>query len=480
MPDTDTQPEGEYRIERDTLGEVRVPARALWGAQTQRSVENFRIGQERFGRDFIYALGVVKKAAALANGDLGVLDPTLSSAVAKAAERVIQGALDSEFRCSVWQTGSGTQTNMNANEVIANKAMALHKDAGLEPIRVHPNDHVNRGQSSNDVFPTAMHISAVHVMHSRLLPQLDAFLACVQAKAQEFKDVIKVGRTHLMDATPVTLGQEFSAYKTQLQQARHTLVRAMEDLLPIALGGTAVGTGLNAHPEFGVRAARHIATITGMGFVSAENKFERLAAHEPLLNISAALRSLACAFNKMLTDIKWMASGPRVGLGEITLPANEPGSSIMPGKVNPTQCEAAGMVCAQVVGNDTAVTLGAMGGNFELNVYKPLIVRNVLHSAHLLADALENFEQKALAGLKANTKALAHGVERSLMLITALNPVLGYDKAAKIARHAYLNNTSLKEACVGLGFLSAKEFEQHVKPQNMLGPQVLPAKQPKK
>jgi fumarate hydratase class II len=459
----------EFRIEKDTMGEVKVPADVYWGAQTQRSRENFKIGGDRFPREMIKALGVLKKCAAKTNADLGLLDKKKAEFILKAADEVIDGKLDAHFPLVVWQTGSGTQTNMNANEVIANRAMTM---MGLKlPAKdVHPNDDVNKGQSSNDTFPTAMHIAVADQIHHRLLPMIEKMHQAMVKKQNEFKDIVKIGRTHLMDATPLTLGQEFSGYATQMKHSIARVKNTLPHLHELALGGTAVGTGLNTHPDFPVKAAQAIAAETKIPFVSAENKFEALASHDALVEVSGALKTLAVSLMKIANDIRMLGSGPRCGIGELLLPENEPGSSIMPGKVNPTQSEAMTMVCAQVIGNDAAVAVGGATGHFELNVFKPVIVFNVLNSVRLLADAMESFTDNCLVGIEANQAQIKKHLDNSLMLVTALNPHIGYDNAAKIAKTAHINGTSLKEEAIKLGLLTAEQFDQAVRPEKMIGP----------
>lgn len=457
----------EFRIEKDTMGEVNVPVDKFWGAQTQRSTQNFKIGGERFPREMIRALGILKKSAALTNFNLGLLDSKKTDLIVKAADEVIDGQLDSHFPLVVWQTGSGTQTNMNANEVIANRAMDM-MGVKLPSKEIHPNDDVNKGQSSNDTFPTAMHIAVAGQIHARLLPMLEKLWKALESKENEFKNIVKIGRTHLMDATPLTLGQEFSAYASQMKHSIRRVKNTLPHLYELALGGTAVGTGLNTHPQFAVEAAKEIAKETQIPFVSAENKFEALAAHDALVELSGALNSVAVSLMKIANDIRLLASGPRCGIGELHLPENEPGSSIMPGKVNPTQCEAMTMVCAQVMGNHVAVSIGGASGHFELNVFKPLIVFNVLNSVRLLSDACESFTDHCVAGIEANTKQIQKHLENSLMLVTALNPYIGYDNAAKIAKAAYKNSTTLREEAIKLGLLSGEEFDKIVKPKDMV------------
>ena len=459
----------EFRIEKDTMGDVKVPADKLWGAQTQRSRENFKIGGDRFPREMIKALGVLKKSAAMTNTKLGLLDAKKSELIVKAANEVIEGKLDEHFPLVVWQTGSGTQTNMNANEVIANRAMVM-MNLKLPSKDVHPNDDVNKGQSSNDTFPTAMHIAVADQIHNRLLPMMAKLEKALLAKQQEFKNIVKIGRTHLMDATPLTLGQEFSGYATQMKHGMKRVQNTLPHLHELAIGGTAVGTGLNTHPQFAVEVAAEIAKETGIPFVTAENKFEALATHDALVEVSGALKTVACSLMKIANDIRLLGSGPRCGIGELHLPENEPGSSIMPGKVNPTQSEAMTMVCAQVIGNDTAVAVGGATGHFELNVFKPVIVFNVLNSIRLLADACESFTEHCVVGIEANTAQIKRHLDNTLMLVTALNPHIGYDKSAQIAKTAHKNGTTLKEEAVKLGFLTAEQFDQYVRPETMIGP----------
>jgi fumarate hydratase class II len=459
----------DYRIEKDTMGDVKVPANALWGAQTQRSRENFKIGGDKFPREMIKALGILKKACAKTNADLGLLDKKKAEFIIKACDEVIAGQWDAEFPLVVWQTGSGTQTNMNANEVIANRAM-LMQGLKLPSKDVHPNDDVNKGQSSNDTFPTAMHIAVGLQVHSRLLPSLEKMLQAMLKKQKEFSLIVKIGRTHLMDATPLTLGQEFSGYATQLKHSLTRVKNTLPHLHELALGGTAVGTGLNTHKDFAVKAAAAIASETQIPFVSAENKFEALATHDALVEVSGSLKNLSVSLMKIANDIRLLGSGPRCGIGELHLPENEPGSSIMPGKVNPTQSEAMTMVCAQVIGNDVAVSVGGMNGHFELNVFKPVIVFNVLNSIRLLADAMESFTDNCLVGIEANTKAIKNHLDNSLMLVTALNPHIGYDKSAQIAKTAHKNGTTLKEEAIKLGFMTAEQFDKAVRPEEMIGP----------
>lgn len=459
----------QFRTEKDSMGEIQVPVDRLWGAQTQRSLENFKIGFDRFPREMIRALGVLKKCAAVTNAELGLLDPDKSQWIQKAADEVIEGQWDDHFPLVVWQTGSGTQTNMNSNEVIANRAIQL-KGGELGTKEIHPNDDVNKAQSSNDTFPTAMHIAVTEQVHSQLIPKLENLKNAIDKKAKEFDSIVKIGRTHLMDATPLTIGQEFSGYVTQLEHGLTRVKNALPHLYQLALGGTAVGTGLNTHPEFAVKAAAAIAKETGLPFVTAENKFEALAAHDAMVEISGVLKTLACSLMKIANDFRMLGSGPRCGIGELMLPANEPGSSIMPGKVNPTQSEAMTMVCAQVIGNDMAVAMGGATGHFELNVFKPVIVFNVLNSIRLLSDACESFQLNCVDGTQVNKDKVKQHLENSLMLVTALNPHIGYDNAAKIAKAAFEKGTTLKQEAIGLGLVPEDKFEEWVNPNNMIGP----------
>ena len=456
------------RIERDTMGEVEVDADRYWGAQTARSLANFRIGSERMPREIIRALGILKKAAALTNAELGVLDRELAELIVRAADEVISGALDDHFPLVVWQTGSGTQTNMNANEVIANRAIELAGGELGSKDPIHPNDHVNRGQSSNDTFPTAMHIAASERIVHHLVPEVARLRDALARHADELDEVVKIGRTHLMDAVPLTLGQEFSGYAEQMTKALKRIDRVLPDLLELALGGTAVGTGLNTHPEFAGRAATRIADLTGLPFSSAPNKFEALAAHDAVVAASGALKTVAASLMKIANDIRLLASGPRCGIGEILLPANEPGSSIMPGKVNPTQCEAVTMVAAQVLGNDVAINVGGASGHFELNVFKPMMIHNLLQSIRLLGDACASFNDNCVAGIRPNRERIEELLRSSLMLVTALNPHVGYDNAARIAKKAYANGITLKEAAVELGLMTPEEFDEKVRPAEMV------------
>jgi len=459
------------RIERDTFGPIEVPADRLWGAQTQRSLLHFGISTEQMPEALIRALLIVKRSAARVNADLGLLPAGIADAIVAAADEALAGRHAAEFPLAVWQTGSGTQTNMNVNEVLANRASEILGGPRGEVRLVHPNDDVNRGQSSNDVFPTAMNLAAGETVTRDLLPALDALRATLNDKASAFTGIVKVGRTHLQDATPLTLGQEFSGYVAQLAHARTHIEAALPHVFELALGGTAVGTGLNAHPEFGARVAADIAAATGLPFATAPNKFEALAANDALVNLHGALRGLAGVLMKIANDVRWLASGPRSGLGEIRIPENEPGSSIMPGKVNPTQCEALTMIAAQVMGNDVAVGIGGASGNFELNVYKPLIIHNLLQSVRLLADGMASFDEHCARGIEPDRERIAELVARSLMLVTALNPHIGYDKAAAIAKKAHREGTTLKAAALALGYVTADEFDAWVRPERMVGPQ---------
>jgi fumarate hydratase class II len=460
----------QTRTETDSFGALEVPGDKYWGAQTQRSLGNFRIGGETMPLPLVRALGIVKRAAALANMELGTLDETLGKAIARAAQEVIDGALDDHFPLVVWQTGSGTQSNMNANEVISNRAIELLGGEMGSKTPVHPNDHCNRSQSSNDTFPTAMHVATVEDLHRRLLPALEHLRGALAAKSKAWKDIIKIGRTHLQDATPLTLGQEFSGYTEQMRLGIERVNAALPRLYPLAQGGTAVGTGLNARPEFAQVFAAHVADITGLPFITAENKFEALAAHDAMVEISGVLNTLAASLFKIASDIRLLGSGPRSGLGELSLPENEPGSSIMPGKVNPTQCEALTMVCTQVMGNHVTVTIAGSQGHFELNVFKPVIVYNVLQSIRLIADACVSFTDNCVAGIEPNIDQIAQLMQRSLMLVTALAPKIGYDKATEVAKTAHKNGTTLREEALRLGYVTGEEFDAVVRPQDMIGP----------
>ena len=458
------------RTETDSMGEIAVRADRYWGAQTERSLHHFSIGAEHFSRPLIRAFGTLKKAAALVNGDLGLLPKAQVDLIVRAADEVIAGTLDDHFPLFVWQTGSGTQTNMNVNEVISNRAIELSGGVVGSKKPIHPNDHVNRGQSSNDTFPTAMHIAAAEEVVHHLRPAMRRLRDTLDAKARAFCDIVKVGRTHLQDATPLTLGQEISGWVAQLDIALRALDAALPAVLELALGGTAVGTGLNTHPEYAERTATKIAELTKLPFVTAPNKFAALGGHEALVSLHGALKTLAVACMKIANDVRWLSSGPRSGLGEIMIPENEPGSSIMPGKVNPTQSEAMTMVAAQVMGNDVAVGIGGASGNFELNVFKPLIIHNVLQSIRLLGDAATNFDRFCAQGIEPNRTRIQQNLDQSLMLVTALNPHIGYDNAAKIAKKAHKDGTTLKEAAIALGLLSAEQFDAWVDPKRMTEP----------
>jgi fumarate hydratase class II len=457
------------RIERDTFGPIEVPADRLWGAQTQRSLANFKISKERMPEALLHALAVVKKASALVNMDLKILEEKKGRAIVAAADEVLAGLHEDEFPLVVWQTGSGTQTNMNMNEVLANRASELLGGERGEARLVHPNDDVNQGQSSNDVFPTAMHVAAAAALREAVIPSMARLRDALREKAVAFRDVVKIGRTHLQDATPLTLGQEFSGYVSQLDHGLAHAEAALPHLLELALGGTAVGTGLNAHPAFAGRVAAKIAELTGLPFVTAPNKFEALAAHDALVHAHGALKTLAASLTKIANDVRWLASGPRCGIGELTIPENEPGSSIMPGKVNPTQSEALTMIAAQVMGNDVAVNIGGMSGNFELNVFKPVIIFNFLMSARLIAEGGESFREHCVVGITANRERIQENLQKSLMLVTALNPHIGYDNAARIAKTAHKTGRTLKETAVELGLVTAEQFDQWVRPETMVG-----------
>jgi fumarate hydratase, class II len=457
------------RIEHDTFGPIAVPANRLWGAQTQRSLQNFDISGERQPREIIRALVQIKRSSAVVNHLMGLMDDRKASAIIAAADEVLDGKHDDEFPLVVWQTGSGTQTNMNVNEVLANRASELLGGPRGEGWLIHPNDDVNKSQSSNDVFPTAMHVAAVDAIRHRLLPSLMKLKATLAAKSEAFKDIVKIGRTHLQDATPLTLGQEFSGYAAQLEQCDRHLHGALPHLCELALGGTAVGTGLNAPPGYAEKVAAELARLTGLPFVSAPNKFEVMAAADALVHAHGALKTLAASLMKIANDIRWLASGPRSGIGELSIPENEPGSSIMPGKVNPTQSEAVTMLCCQVFGNDVAINFGGASGNFELNVFRPMIAHNFLQSVRLLADGMASFNEHCAAGIEPNRERIAELVARSLMLVTALNPHIGYDKSAQIAKKAHKEGTSLREAALALGFVTAEQFDAWVKPEDMVG-----------
>jgi fumarate hydratase class II len=461
------------RTETDSFGPIEVPNDRLWGAQTQRSLQNFKIGGHTFTRPMIRALGIVKKCSALANfelGELSMLDKKLHKALLQACDEIISGKLDDHFPLVVWQTGSGTQSNMNANEVVSNRAIQILGGVLGSKKPIHPNDHVNRSQSSNDAFPTAMHVAAAEEIEHRLLPALESFGLALDKKAKAWKKIVKIGRTHLMDATPLTVGQEMSGWVQQVADARRAVRATMPGVFELALGGTAVGTGLNAHPRFAEVVAQGIADETSLPFVSAPNKFSALAAHDALVFLSGALKASAVALLKIANDVRWLGSGPRCGLGELKLPENEPGSSIMPGKVNPTQCEAMTMVCAQVFGNDAAVSFAGSQGNFELNVYKPVIIHNVLGSIRLLADACDSFRENCIVGLEIDRARIETLLRQSLMLVTALNRHIGYDNAAKVAKKAHKEGTTLREAAVALGLLTGEKFDAVVRPEEMIGP----------
>ncbi|MEM1132360.1 MAG: class II fumarate hydratase [Pseudomonadota bacterium] len=465
-----TEQHGETRMESDSIGEIAVPAASYWGAQTQRSLKNFAIGTEKMPAPLVRALGIQKKSAALANMELGVLDEKLGKAIIAAADEVIDGTLADQFPLAVWQTGSGTQSNMNSNEVIAGRANEALSGSRGGKSPVHPNDHCNMGQSSNDTFPTAMHIAAVSEVHGLLLPALEHLHGALAAKADAFKDIVKIGRTHMQDATPLTLGQEFSGYAQQIAYGVERVKNTLPRLSELAQGGTAVGTGINSKTGFAEKFVTHVSAITGLPFTSAPNKFEALAAHDALVETSGALNVLASSLMKIANDIRLLGSGPRCGIGEIALPANEPGSSIMPGKVNPTQCEALTMVCAQVMGNHVAVTVAGSNGHFELNVFKPVMIYNVLQSIRLIADACTSFTDNCVSGITANEDRIATLLNESLMLVTALNPHIGYDNAAKIAKKAHTDGTTLKDAALALELLTEEQFAEWVVPGDMIKP----------
>lgn len=460
------------RIESDSMGNIDVPADVYWGAQTQRSLEHFAIGRDVMPKELIWAFGILKKAAALTNAELGLLAADVKELVVKAADEVIAGKHEDQFPLRIWQTGSGTQTNMNVNEVISNRAIEMAKGTIGSKKPVHPNDHVNKSQSSNDTFPTAMHIAAAQVVVNTLLPAVKLLRDALEEKRKAFESIIKIGRTHLQDAVPLTLGQEFSGYVAQLDAAMANIKATLPGLYELAIGGTAVGTGLNAHPDFAVKTANKIAELTGLPFVTAPNKFAVLAAHDAFVFAHGALKTLACALMKIANDIRWLGSGPRCGLGELTLPENEPGSSIMPGKINPTQSEAMTMVCVQVMGHDAAIGFADSQGNFELNVFKPVIIHNFMNSVRILTDSCKMFTKYCVKGLEANESAIKASLNNSLMLVTALAPKIGYDKAAEIAHKALHEGTTLLEACLALGYLNEKEFHELVRPEKMIGPGV--------
>ncbi|HDR2317275.1 class II fumarate hydratase [Enterobacter asburiae] len=457
------------RHEKDSMGAIDVPADKLWGAQTQRSLEHFRISTEKLPVSLIQALALTKRAAAKVNQDLGLLTADKATAIINAADEVLAGKHPDEFPLAIWQTGSGTQSNMNMNEVLANRASELLGGVRGMERKVHPNDDVNKSQSSNDVFPTAMHVAAVIAIREQLIPQLNVLKSTLNEKAQAFRDIVKIGRTHLQDATPLTLGQEISGWVAMLEHNLKHIEYSLPHLAELALGGTAVGTGLNTHPEYAVRVAEELANITGQPFVTAPNKFEALATCDALVHIHGALKGLAASLMKIANDVRWLASGPRCGIGEISIPENEPGSSIMPGKVNPTQCEAMTMLCCQVLGNDVAVNLGGASGNFELNVYRPMVIHNVLQSIRLLADGMESFNEHCAVGIEPNRERISQLLNESLMLVTALNTHIGYDKAAEIAKKAHKEGLTLKASALALGYLTEAEFDAWVRPEAMVG-----------
>ena len=458
------------RIEKDTMGEIEVPADAYWGAQTQRSIQNFKIGEEKMPYEITRAFSYLKKAVALVNKDLGKLDGKKADAIAQAADDMLAGKLDGNYPLVVWQTGSGTQSNMNNNEVLANRATEILGGDFRKEKLVHPNDDVNKSQSSNDTYPTALHVAAVIAVEEQLLPAIAKLKATLQAKSEEFNHIVKIGRTHLQDATPLTLGQEISGWVEMLSKSEKMAKDSLEAVRELALGGTAVGTGLNAHPELGERVAKKLSELTGHDFITAPNKFHALTSHDALVFAHGALKALAADMMKIANDVRWLASGPRCGIGEIEIPANEPGSSIMPGKVNPTQSEAVTMVACQVMGNDTTIGIAASQGNFELNVFKPVIAYNFLQSVRLLSDSIVSFNDNAAVGIKPVEEKIDHFLHNSLMLVTALNPYIGYENAAKIAKTAHANNSTLKETAIELGLLTAEQFDEYVKPEEMIAP----------
>ncbi|MGF7048876.1 fumarate hydratase class II [Paenibacillus sp. DS2015] len=459
----------EFRIEKDTIGEIKVPADKLWAAQTQRSFENFQIGTEKMPLDLIRVFAILKKSAALTNAKLGKLDPTKADAIVAAADEIIEGALDEHFPLVVWQTGSGTQSNMNVNEVIASRANQLLADKGSE-LRIHPNDDVNKSQSSNDTFPTAMHMAALIAVEDQVLPAIAELKETFRLKTEQFQDIIKIGRTHLQDATPLTLGQEVSGWHRMLEKTETMIQNSSESLRELAIGGTAVGTGINAHPKFGDNVAEEISLITGKTFTSASNKFHSLTSHDELVYVHGALKALAADLMKIANDVRWLASGPRCGIGELIIPANEPGSSIMPGKVNPTQSEALTMVVCQVMGNDAAIGFAASQGNFELNVFKPVIIYNFLQTTRLLADAIRSFNDHCAIGIEPNYAIIERNLNQSLMLVTALNPHIGYENAAAVAKLAHKEGLTLKEAALRSNLLTEAQFDKVVRPENMIHP----------
>ncbi|MFD0960128.1 class II fumarate hydratase [Paenibacillus chungangensis] len=458
----------DYRIEKDTMGEIKVPADKLWGAQTQRSLQNFKIGGERMPIEVVYGMGIVKKASAFANRTLGVLDGEKAAVIGEVVDEILSGRWDEHFPLVVWQTGSGTQTNMNVNEVVANRANQLLQERGSET-RIHPNDDVNRSQSSNDTFPAAMHIAGVIALEDKLLPAIDVLNGTLREKMEKYADLVKIGRTHLQDATPITLGQEISGWSVMLDKSRAMLMQSVDTMRELALGGTAVGTGLNAHPDYAEAVAEEVTKLTGKQFVTAINKFHSLTSHDAMVYTHGAIKALAADLMKIANDVRWLASGPRCGIGEITIPENEPGSSIMPGKVNPTQSEALTMAVCQVIGNDTAIGMAASQGNFELNVFKPVIMYNFLQSLTLMADAMISFNDNCAVGIEPNEAVIQRNLEQSLMLVTALNPHIGYENAAKIAKNAHKKGITLKESALESGLLTSEQFEEYVRPENMIG-----------
>ena len=460
----------ETRIEKDTMGEVKVPKDAYWGAQTQRSIQNFKIGEETMPYEITRGFSYLKKAVALVNKDLGKLDPKIADAIAQAADEMLEGKLDGNYPLVVWQTGSGTQSNMNNNEVLANRATEILGGDFRKEKLVHPNDDVNKSQSSNDTYPTALHVAAIIAVEESLIPAIEKLENTLDKKAKEFADIVKIGRTHLQDATPLTLGQEISGWVEMLKKSKKMISDSLDAVRELALGGTAVGTGLNAHPELGEIVAKRLSELTGHDFVTAPNKFHALTSHDALVFAHGAIKALAADMMKIANDVRWLASGPRCGIGEISIPENEPGSSIMPGKVNPTQSEAVTMVVCQVMGNDTTIGIAASQGNFELNVFKPVIAYNFLQSVRLMADSIVSFNDNAAVGIEPNKDKIDHYLHNSLMLVTALNPHIGYENAAKIAKTAHKNGTTLKEEAVKLGLLSEEEFDKFVRPEDMIAP----------
>ncbi|MHA6482635.1 class II fumarate hydratase [Paenibacillus sp. strain BS8-2] len=458
----------DYRIEKDTMGEIKVPADKLWGAQTQRSLQNFKISGEKMPIEVVYAMAIVKKASAFANLKVGVLDEEKAQVIGEAVDEVLSGQWDAEFPLVVWQTGSGTQTNMNVNEVVARRANQILEARGSET-RIHPNDDVNRSQSSNDTFPAAMHIAGVIAVEDRLIPALDVLNGTLRDKAEKFDNLVKIGRTHLQDATPITFGQEISGWYSMLDNTRAMLVQSVDTMRELALGGTAVGTGLNAHPDYAVAVAEEVTALTGKSFVTARNKFHSLTSHDQMVYTHGAIKALAANLMKIANDVRWLASGPRCGIGEISIPENEPGSSIMPGKVNPTQSEALTMAVCQVIGNDAAIGMAASQGNFELNVFKPVILYNFIQSVALLADSMISFNDNCAIGIEPNEAVIKRNLDQSLMLVTALNPHIGYENAAAIAKNAHKKGLTLKESAIASGLLTSEQFDEFVRPENMIG-----------